>query len=150
MALYGHYPARAIYDSAELKPLMTYKTFVANISEIPAFSPVSYGRTWISEKKTRIAVLPVGFTDGIDRELSSKGRVIINDKFYPMVGIIGIDRTMIDVGYDPIKTGDEAIIWGNSGKKEIPLSELSDITGRSLYVLICGIPERVKREYISD
>lgn len=75
----------------KLKAVMTFKTFVANISEIPAGSPISYGRKWVSEKDTWIVLLPVRFGDRIPRGLTNKGRVIINDEFYPMVGTIAMD-----------------------------------------------------------
>jgi alanine racemase len=149
ISLYGHYLSPDLAEAISLKPVMSFKTFVAQISEIDAGCPVSYGRKWISKEKTRIAVLPVGFTDGIDRRLTNKGRVIIKDKFYPMVGTIAMDRIMIDIGYDPIDIGDIVIIWGKSEEKQILLSHLSDITGTSLFVLTCGIPQELKRKYIT-
>ncbi len=149
IALYGHYPSSAFLESIQLKQVMTFKTFIANISEIPANTPVSYAGKWITPQKTRIATLPVGFTDGINSGLTNKGKVIVKDKLYTMAGIIGMDRTMIDIGDDPIEIGDDVIIWGGSEKKEILLSQLSDICGISLYVLITGVSEKIKRKYIT-
>ena len=150
IALYGCYPSPAFTELIKLKPVMTFKTFVANISQIPANTSVSYARQWVTPKKTKIATLPVGFANGINSSLTNKGKVIIKDKFYPMVGTIGMDRTMIDIGDDLIEIGDDVIIWGASEKKEILLSQLSEICGTSLYVLICGVSAKIKRNYITS
>jgi len=146
--MYGHYPSPETSHGIIPRPVMTLKTAVAHIRKLPANSPVSYGRRWITPKQTRIAVLPIGYADGIRRDLSNRGEVLIRGKRYPMVGTVTMDHIMVDVGVDSVTPGDEAIIWGDSAQGNLSLIEIAAGIGTIPYELTCGVSKRVKRVYI--
>jgi alanine racemase len=151
--LYGHYPSSEtseISHSITPKQVMTLKTTVSQVRQVPKDFPVSYGRKWITKKQTKIAVLPIGYSDGISRMLTNKGEVLIRGKLYPMVGTLTMDYTMIDVGNDPIETGDEVLLWGKSPQGEIQAIKVAEKIGTIPYELTCNISARVKRIYIGD
>jgi alanine racemase len=146
--LYGHYPSSEVSRAIDIRQVMTLKTFVAHIRKIPADFPVSYGRQWISGKPTTIAVLPIGYADGIRRSLTNKAQVSIRGKRYPLVGRVTMDHIMIDVGNDPINPGDPVIIWGDDEKDSIQLLDVAQSIGTIPYELTCGVSPRVKRVYV--
>ena len=146
--LYGHYPSSEVSRSIDIKQVMTLKTFVAHIRKIPADFPVSYGRKWISEKSTTIAVLPIGYADGIRRDLTNKAQVLIRGKRYSLVGRVTMDHIMIDVGEDPIHPGDPVMIWGDDEKDSIQVLDIAESIGTIPYELTCGVSARVKRVYV--
>lgn len=146
--LYGHYPSSETSRSIKIRQVMTLKTFVAHIRKIPADFPVSYGRKWTSEKPTTIAVLPIGYADGIQRSLSNIGEVLIQGKRYPLVGRVTMDHIMIDVGDDPISPGDPVVIWGEEPQGVIQALDVAQSIGTIPYELTCGVSSRVKRVYV--
>jgi alanine racemase len=111
---------------------------------------VSYGRRWISKTSTTIAVLPIGYADGIRRDLTDKGEVLIKGKRYPMVGRVTMDHIMFDVGKDPVNPGDEVILWGDGVQDSIQLLDVAEKLGTITYELTCGVSKRVQRIYIGD
>jgi alanine racemase len=146
--LYGHYPSRETSRSINPRQVMTLKTFVAHVRRLPKGYPVSYGRRWIAPKDTRIAVLPIGYADGLRRDLTNKGEVLIKGTRYPMVGSITMDYTMVDVGEDPVEQGDEVVLWGDSDQGSLSLIEIAAKIGTIPYELTCCVSPRVKRVYI--
>jgi len=126
------------------------KTFVAHVREMPAGHPISYGRRWITKKATKIAVLPLGYADGISLRFTNKGEVLIQGVRYAMVGTVTMDYIMVDVGNDPIKPGDEVIVWGESSQGTIQAVEVAERMGTIVYELTCGVSKRVKRVYVGD
>ena len=148
--LYGHYPSSETSRSIIPRQVMTLKTFVAHIRKIPADFPVSYGRRWISKKPTTIAVLPIGYADGIRRDLTDKGEVLIKGKRYPMVGRVTMDHIMIDVGKDPVAPGAAAILRGEGMHDPIQLLDIAEKLGTITYELTCGVSKRVQRIYVGD
>ncbi len=126
---------------------MTFKTVVAHLRKLPAGHPVSYGRRWITPKPTTIAVLPVGYADGIRRDLTNKGDVLIGEKRYPMVGRVTMDHIMVDVGDDPVRIGQQALIWGDGPAGGIQALQVADKIGTIPYELTCGVSKRVVRVY---
>ena len=148
--MYGHYPSSETSHSIKPRQVMTLKTFVAHVREMPAGYPISYGRRWITKKATKIAVLPLGYADGISRRFTNEGEVLIQGRRYPMVGTVTMDCIMIDVGDDPIKPGDEAIVWGESSQGAIQALEVAEKIDTIAYELTCGVSRRIKRVYIGD
>lgn len=146
--LYGHYPSRETSRSIELRQVMTLQTRVTHIRKLPGGFPISYGRRHTTERETRIAVLPIGYADGIRRDFTNRGRVLIGDRSYPMVGTITMDQLMVDVGGATVSIGDKAVLWGDSGKGSLQALEAADIIGTIPYELICGVGRRVKRVYV--
>ena len=127
---------------------MTFKTFVAHVRNIPGGYPISYGRRWITQKPTTIAVIPIGYADGIRRDLTNTGEVLIQGKRYPMVGTVTMDHIMIHVGDDLIKPGDEVVLWGEASQGSLQLIDIAHKIDTIPYELTCGVSKRVKRVYI--
>jgi len=146
--MYGHYPSMETTLEIVPRPVMTLKTGVAHIRNLPANYPVSYGRRWTTPKRTRLAVLPIGYADGVPRDLTNRGEVLIRAKRFPMVGTVTMDHIMVEVGDDPITPGDEAVIWGESAQGSLSLLEIAAGIGKIPYELTCGVSKRVKRVYI--
>lgn len=147
MALYGHYPdpSCAGLDGPGLEPVMSLYTRVAAVRELPAGTPVSYGCTRTVERDTRIAVLPIGYGDGLFRQLSDRLRVEIGGKQAPVLGRICMDLCMADVtDLPPVQAGDVAVVF--DGEK--PLEELADMVGTIAYELLCSVSTRVPRLYV--
>jgi alanine racemase len=148
--LYGHYPSPETSASIEIKQVMTLKTFVAQVREMPQGYSISYGRKWVTKRPTKIAVLPVGYADGIDRRFTNNGEVLIGGRRYPMVGTVTMDYVMVDVGNEPVRPGDEAIIWGESPRGSIQVLEVAEKIGTIPYEITCGVSKRIKRVYLGD
>jgi len=148
--LYGHYPSRETTCSIQPKQVMSLKTFVAHLREMPADYPISYGRRWITPQRTTVAVLPIGYADGISRKFTNLGEVLIRGKLYPMVGTVTMDHIMVDVGNDPVQIGDEVLIWGNSPQGEIQALDVAAKIGTIPYELTCGVSRRIRRVYTGE
>jgi alanine racemase len=145
--LYGHYPSIEVPRAIKVKQVMTLKTVVAHIRRIPAGWSVSYGRRWTAQKETRIAVLPIGYADGVRRDLSNKGEVLIRGNRYPIVGTVTMDMVMIDVADNPVRLEDEAIFWGQSSQGAIEALDVAAKINTIPYELTCGVSKRVQRIY---
>lgn len=148
ISLYGHYPSLVTSESIPLKQVMTLKTHVGLVRRLPAGSSVSYGRKYITEKETSIAVLPVGYADGIPRAMTNNADVLINGNLYPVVGIVTMDQVMVDVGDDPVKVGDEAVFWGDTDKGSLQAAKVAQRIGTIAYELCCSVTKRVPRVYL--
>lgn len=146
--MYGHYPSRTTSHAVVPKQVMTLKTYVAHVREMPGGHPISYGRRWSTPQATRIAVLPIGYADGISRRLTNVGKVLIGGKLHPMVGTITMDYTMVDVADAPVQVGDEVIIWGDSSQGAIQVADVAEQLGTIPYELTCMVSKRVRRVYV--
>ena len=148
LIVYGMYPKHTFPKIIKLKPAMSLKTRVVFIKDIPAGRSISYGRTFISQKATKVATLPIGYADGYNRGVSNKASVLVHGQFAPVVGRVTMDQTMIDVGQiKGVKIGDEVVLIGKQGHHEIRVEQLSRLAGTIAYDFICGISNRVPRIY---
>ncbi|MFC1478056.1 alanine racemase C-terminal domain-containing protein [Candidatus Margulisiibacteriota bacterium] len=134
---------------AMYKDVLTFKSRVAYVKEVPANFPVSYGATYKTNGPTRVATLSVGYADGYSRRLSNNGDAIIIEKKYPVIGNVCMDMIIVDIGQDNIKIGDEAILIGSYNGNRITAGEIAGKTGTIDYEVLCGIGKRVPRMYIS-
>lgn len=148
IVMYGHYPSLETSRPFVPRQVMTLKTVVAHLREMPEGHPISYGRRWVAPGATRIAVLPIGYADGLNRRLTNAGEVLIQGRRYPMVGTVTMDYTMVDVGADPVEVGDEVVLWGESPQGAIQAWEVAEKLGTIPYELTCAVSRRVKRVYI--
>ena len=146
---YGLYPSQDVNKNViNLKPALEWKTHVINVKTVDAGSGVSYGITYITKNKTKIATVSIGYADGYLRALSSKARVLINGSYAPIIGRICMDQMMIDVtNIDNVKIEDEVTLVGKDGNNIISIEELADIAGSFNYEFACGIGNRVTRVY---
>jgi len=145
--VYGHYPSAQTSRSVALKPVMAFQTVVAHVRDMPGGHPISYGRRFVTDGPTRIAVLPVGYADGLRRDFSNRGRVLIRGRAYPLVGTITMDQSMVNVGRDPVEHGDEVLLWGESSQGCIDVGGIAADIGTIPYELTCGVSSRVPRVY---
>jgi alanine racemase len=150
-AIYGYVsPARSGPASTlTVKPAMCWKAAVLTVKEIPAGAQIGYGGIFHAPDTMRIAVLAVGYADGIPHRLSNRGRVIVRGKYAPILGAVSMDLTTIDVTHCPdIHTGEAVTILGSEGSASIDAQEIARQAGTISYSVLCGISSRVKRVYI--
>ena len=142
--LYG-YPYSDV-SSIEVKPILNLKSRVILVRNIKKGESISYGMTWTANKDTKVAVVPVGYADGISRKLSNNWEVKINGKYYPLRGKICMDSIIIDVGNDNIKSEDEVLIFGDDEK--LNAKTMAERIGTISHEVLVNIGYRVKRLYI--
>ena len=152
IATYGHAPSEDAEGILDLRPLMTVRTTVAQLREIPAGTSISYGRTYTAERDMRVAVLPIGYADGLLRGLSGKVSFRIRGKMARSVGRICMDMCMVDVSEIPgIRVGDEAALFGyDTDGTLLPCERIAQQAGTISYEILCGISKRIPRIYRQD
>ena len=154
VTMYGMWPSDEVSrDIIDLQPTMELISHIVMVKEVPEGTPVSYGGTFVTEKKTRIATIPVGYGDGYPRSLSGKGYVLIDGCKAPILGRVCMDQFMVDVTDIPgVKEGDEVVLLGRDKKsgEEITAEYLGELSGRFNYELTCDINKRVPRVFVND
>ena len=126
IALYGSVPDPKLETKIRLKPVMHFKTAVIDIKDVKGGESIGYGGTYTAQQRLTIGVLPVGYADGYNRNLSNKAEVLIKGKRVPVVGNISMDLTIIDISSVPdSKVGDEVVLLGTQGKEEISAWEIA-------------------------
>lgn len=149
IAVFGLYTSDELDRSkAVLKPAMQLKTKVIFLKTVGPGQGVSYGHTYVTQRETVIATIPVGYADGYPRSLSSRGRVIVNGQYAPVIGRVCMDLMMIDVtGIPGVETGTDVTVMGCEGEAEVSAEEIGALAGSFHYEIICGINKRVPRVY---
>ncbi len=152
ISIYGLYPSEEVRKSnVPLKPAMELISHVTYVKTVPAGTPVSYGATYVTDRETRLATIPVGYGDGYPRSLSNKGYVLIHGKKAPICGRICMDQFMVDITDIPdVKFGDKVTLIGKDGEEILPVETLSDLSGRFNYEFVCDLGKRIPREYIQN
>ncbi len=147
LMLYGISPLREFQSI--LVPVMTLKTRVALVRELPAGSSVSYGRTFVTTRPTRIATISAGYADGVPRALSNRGAVIIRSERCPIIGRVTMDLIMVDVtNIASVEVGDEVVLIGTQGDELILASEVAAWASTIAWEVFTGIGSRVARVYV--
>jgi len=148
---YGIYPSDEV-DKTKLRvePIMQLKSHISYVKTVEKGFTVSYGSTFVTNKNTVIATVPVGYGDGYPRALSNKGYVLVNGHKANIIGRICMDQFMIDVTGIPVKRGDEVTLIGSDGKNEITVDDIASLSGGFNYEIICDINDRVPRVYIEN
>lgn len=147
IALYGHYPDPSCQDldGPGLMPVMTLKTRVMSVRRLEEGTCISYGCTHTLQRDSKVAVLPLGYADGLERLLSNRGDVLIQGRRVPILGRVCMDMCMVDVtDLENVNVGDEVVVFG----PELPLEEKADAVGTIQYELLCGVSPRVPRVYV--
>jgi alanine racemase len=133
-----------------VKPVLSWKTRILSLRDMRANQALGYGGTYVTKAQTRIAVLPVGYADGFNRQLSSRGRVIVREHYAPIVGRISMDLTLVDVtGLPGITVGDEVVLLGTADDLSVDALEHAALANTSPYEILCSISKRVPRKYSS-
>ncbi len=148
ISMYGYCPSNEVKTDKKLIPAMTFKSHTVFVKKIKKGDAVGYGRTFIAEKDTEIATVPIGYADGYPRALSNKGRVIVNGHYANIVGRICMDMFMIDVTGMGVAVGDEIILIGSDGKLTVDADEIAELTGTISYEILCGVGKRIPRRYV--
>jgi len=133
----------------KVQPALAWKTAVLAVKDLPAGELVGYGGMYRTTQPTRIAVLAVGYADGIPHRLSNKGRVIANGHMAPIIGAVSMDLTTIDITHcPPLAVGDAVTLLGSEGGVSIDAQQIARVAGTISYSVLCGIHARVKRIYV--
>lgn len=149
ISTYGIYPSEDVnHKDVKLLPAMELKTHVIYVKEVEEGIGISYGATYVTDKKTRIATIPVGYADGYSRNLSNKGKVIIHGQYAPIIGKVCMDQFMVDVsGIDNVKQGDTVTLLGRDQDAYISSEELAEWSHSFPYELVCTVGKRIPRVY---
>ncbi len=149
ISLYGVVGAEMASLAPALQPVMSLRTQVVYLKDVPAGTPVGYNGTHVTARPTRIATLPIGYNDGLAYRLSNCGCVLVRGRRAPIVGSISMDYTMIDVGEVPdVGVGDTVTLIGADGDQRITVTELARLAGTIPYEIACSVGKRVRRVYL--
>ena len=150
IATYGIYPSEEVNrDIIKLRPAMEIKSHIIFLKEVEAGIGISYGATYITDRKRRIATIPIGYGDGYSRNLSNCGKVIIRGQYAPIVGRICMDQFMVDVSeIEAAEQGDTVTLLGKDGNACISVRELAEWSHSFPYELVCTVGKRIPRVYI--
>lgn len=149
IATYGIYPSDMVnQEDISLIPAMELKTHIIYVKDVEPGVGISYGATYVTDKPTKVATIPVGYADGYSRNLSNHGRVIIHGQYAPILGRICMDQFMVDVtDIKDVKQGDTVTLLGRDGAAYISAEELADWSHSFAYELVCTIGKRIPRVY---
>jgi alanine racemase len=147
IALYGYPPAAA--ENHGLQPVLAWKTRIVSLREIELGATAGYGATFQARRPTRLALLAVGYADGLNRALSNRAAALIRGQRAPIAGRISMDQTMVDVTDIPAAAiGDEVVLIGEQGSERITAADLAHTTGTIAYEVLCAISARVPRKLV--
>ena len=147
---YGLAPSDELEGRVELHPALSVKARVSHVKVVPAGARVSYGLRYETDRQTRIATVPIGYADGVPRELPSHGgAAIVRGRRCTIAGTVTMDQLMLDVGDLPVEVGDEVVMLGRQGDEEITAASWARAMGTIAYTIVCGIGPRVPRVYLS-
>lgn len=152
ISLYGMWPSDEVKkENIDLQPVMSLKSCIVFLKELEKGRTISYGATYETTRKQRIATVPVGYGDGYPRSLSNKGYVLIHGKKAPICGRICMDQFMVDVTDIPeAQEGDLVTLVGKDYGAEITMEEIGDLSGRFNYEFACDLGKRIPRVYIKN
>jgi len=147
LLLYGYPSQEGITEKLNLKPVATLKSKITFIKEVEKEISISYARTFVTKRKSKIATIPIGYADGLQRSLYNQGEVVIKGKKAPIVGMVCMDSIMVDVtDIKEAKVGDEVFIWDND---KITLEDIANRCNTINYEMISTISQRVPRKFIT-
>jgi alanine racemase len=146
VGVYGLDPFQGDPSERGLRPALSLRSYVADVKRLSAGASVGYGQTWRAPAETTIAVLPLGYGDGVRRGLSNDADVLIRGRRHPLVGTVSMDNVTVDLGPgSDVERGDEAVLIGTQGEERILAEELARRLDTINYEITCGISARVPR-----
>lgn len=150
ISTYGMYPSEEVHkENVDLKPALELISHVAFVKWVDEGKMISYGGTYVTKRRTKIATIPVGYGDGYPRSLSNKGYMLIHGKKAPIIGRVCMDQCMVDVTeIKDVKFGDEVVLVGRDGDEYLSVETLSRLSDRFNYEFVCLMGKRIPREYI--
>lgn len=148
ISAYGILPCD-LPGAGDLRPVMSLKSQIVFMKDVPPGTPVGYGSTWRAERPTRVATLPLGYDDGVSWRLSNRGEVLVAGRRAPIIGRISMDYTTIDVTHIPgAKVGDVATLVGTDDGETISVEEVARRSDTIAYEVVCAVGKRVCRTYV--
>ncbi|MBQ9942231.1 MAG: alanine racemase [Christensenellaceae bacterium] len=149
ISMYGYMPSGEVDASlAELQPAMSLFSYISHIKTIEAGESVSYGRTFIAKRPTKVATVPVGYADGYRRGLSGKASAIVMGKMVPLIGRVCMDQIMLDVTGLDVNEGDTVLLMGEENGVAFTADDMAACCDTISYEIICGFSARVPRVYV--
>lgn len=146
LALYGLYPAPHLRSILDLKPVLQVKARITQIKTIPPGTGVSYGHKFVSDRELRLAVVGIGYADGVPRNLSNRLQVLVKGQLVPQIGAITMDQLMLDVSNIPhLQAGEEVTLMGKEGDMEISADDWANTLGTISWEILCGFKHRLPR-----
>lgn len=145
LILYGYESYPGVLNKIDLKPVCKLKSKITFLKEVEAGTSISYSRSYITNKKTKVATIPMGYADGIRRSLSNRGNVVVKDTLVPIIGKVCMDSFMIDVTDLDVKVGDEVYLFDN---ELIKVEDIAIFYDSINYEVISTISDRVPRKFI--
>jgi alanine racemase len=151
IAVYGMDPFHEDPAGRELDPALELHSYVAELKPCAAGESVGYGRTWFAERDTTVAVLPLGYGDGVRRASGNRAEVLIAGRRHPVVGTVSMDNITVHAGDDPeFSRGEVATLIGTDGDERITAEDVARVLGTINYEITCGLSPRVTRVYHRD
>jgi alanine racemase len=149
--LYGVYPSPMMASQISLKPVLAWKTKILQLKKVPCGTSISYGQTFITQRESLIATLPIGYADGYPRLLSNRGEVLVGGQRAKVAGRVCMDLTMIDVtDIRNVQQGDEVVLLGRQGSAEISADQIAAWANTISYEILTSISARVPRIHLNS
>ena len=149
IAIYGIAPTAALANRIPLLPALSFRARVSYVKTLPAGSRLSYGLRYELGRESRIATVPVGYADGVPRNLAHVGgEVVVGGRRVPIAGTVTMDQILLDLGDAPVEVGDEVVLIGRQGDVEVTATDWADRLGTIPYEIVCGIGPRVPRRNV--
>jgi alanine racemase len=151
LLMYGIYPSPEVSKSVQVKPALSFKSKILFLKQVEKGTPIGYGRTYITSRKTKVATVPLGYADGFSRLLSNKACVLVCGKRAKVIGRVCMDAFMADVTDIPeIKAGDELVLIGKQGGEEITVDEFAEWNQSINYEIITCMGKRLPKVYLKN
>ncbi len=146
--LYGSHPSGGEGDGVGLQPVMSFKSRIMQLKEVAPGHPIGYGRTFTTQRQSRIATVPVGYDDGYFRALSNKGRALVRGKSAPLVGRVSMNLITLDMTDIPdAREDDEVVLLGRQGDERIAAEEIAGLGGTISYEVYCAIGKQQRFKF---
>jgi alanine racemase len=146
VAIYGLDPFQGDPAARDLRPVLSLRSYVADVKRFPVGASAGYGQRWAASVETDVGIIPLGYGDGVRRGLTNNAEVLVGGRRRPLVGTVSMDNLTIDLGPETdVRPGDEAVLIGVQGEEEVRAEELAARLGTINYEITCGISARVPR-----
>jgi alanine racemase len=149
IAMYGLLPGKEYGGDLDLRPALSLRTRICHVFRAREGEGVSYGLTYRCPRDGWLAVLPLGYADGLARALSNRWEVLIAGKRYPQVGTICMDLCMVYLGDDRYRPGEEVTVIGGWGEESVGVERMAELLGTINYEVVCAMGKRVPRLYLN-
>jgi alanine racemase len=151
LLMYGIYPSPEVSKSIQVKPALSFKSKILFLKQVEKGTPIGYGRGYITQRRTKVATIPLGYADGFGRLLSNKACVLVCGKRTKVIGKVCMDAFMADVTDIPeVKAGDELVLIGKQGDQEITVDEFAEWNQTINYEIITRMGKRLPKVYLKN